>query len=193
MPNGNPLTDDDKLRIIDMIEAGEKPEVVAKKMGLGRSTIYRVRSEFQGKDVRSMETVIAGDKTNGLLVCTGPNHYVGSCAVRGGKMKKRHFSVQGSDNAKKQWEAWKASLHDASENRNVQEVTVSATNNNKKTTTISLPPNTIYILAVGDPKIAGWFENPEEARDAMKAANKALEFAGVDIRYSVLAIRHFDE
>ena len=73
MPNGNPLTDDDKLRIIDMIEAGEKPEVVAKKMGLGRSTIYRVRSEFHGTDVRSMETVIAGDMTNGLLICTGPN------------------------------------------------------------------------------------------------------------------------
>lgn len=48
--------------------------------------------------------------------------------------------------------------------------------------------NEIYILAVGDPKIAGSFATYDEAEQAAEIANNALEFAGVDIRYKVLKV-----
>ncbi len=48
--------------------------------------------------------------------------------------------------------------------------------------------NEIYILAVGDPKIAGSFATYDEAAQAAEIANNALEFAGVDIRYKVLKV-----
>lgn len=46
----------------------------------------------------------------------------------------------------------------------------------------------IYVLAVGNPKLAGWFVDARKAHQAMEAANKALEFAGVDVRYSVMEV-----
>lgn len=48
--------------------------------------------------------------------------------------------------------------------------------------------NEIYILAVGEPKIAGSFATYDEAAQAAEIANNALEFAGVDIRYKVLKV-----
>ena len=181
MGRGFPLTDEEKLRIVELLEKGEERETIAKKVGVSKASVYRVRSEFYGKDIRSMDTVIAGDKTNGTLTCTGPNHYVGTCLVKGGKMKKRHFSVQGSDNAKAQWETWKASLHD---NCVAKKEEVSMANNDEPKTMV----NNIYILAVGNPQIMGWFVDERQAAETMRTANEALKFAGVDIRYSVQTI-----
>lgn len=186
MARGFALTDDEKLRIVELLEMGENRKAIAKRVGVSETSVYRVRSEFYGKDIRSMDTVIAGDKTNGTLTCTGPNHYVGTCLVKGGKMKKRHFSVQGSDNAKTQWEAWKASLHD---NCAAKKEEVSMANNDEpKTRNYQRAVDNLYILTVGNPQVMGWFVDENQAIEVMRTLNEGLKFAGVDVRYSVQTI-----
>jgi hypothetical protein len=185
MPTGIPTSDELKLDIMELIEKGMPERQIAKDLNTSQSTVHRVKKEFYGKDIRSMDKVIAGDKHNGTLTAVGPNHYVGTCLVHG-KMKKRHFNICGSKDAIDAWEEWKSSL--------ITPKPVAVTNEIKieepvmtNTTNAEAPKNSdIYILAVGTPKIAAFFDNEEKAREAMHIANKALEFAGVDIRYSVI-------
>lgn len=110
MPKGYPISDDEKLHILELLEAGHTPKEVAAKTDCSVKTIYRIRADFYGKDVRSMDCVVAGDKKYGTLTATGANHYVGTCLVAGGKMKKRHFTIKGSKNAIAAWEAWKKNV-----------------------------------------------------------------------------------
>lgn len=46
----------------------------------------------------------------------------------------------------------------------------------------------IYLLAIGDPRIAGYSYDEEDARKMMRVLNFALETAGVDARYNVIQI-----
>lgn len=217
MAKGHPLTDDDKLRICELIDQGMRNAEIARKVGLSEQSVSRVRSEFYGKDIRSMDVTIAGNKKYGTLTAVGPDHYVGTCLVKG-KMKKRHFNVRGSQEAIKAWEKWKdikctpEEAAKALEEWKDKEMANSPETTNKDNTpwrrtedvtvidggniTLKSPEpqeshkfnNTIYILAVGNPKLASWFLNEDEAREAMRIANQALEYAGVDIRYSVLTV-----
>lgn len=219
MAKGHPLTDDDKLRICELIDLGMRNADIARKIGLSEQSVGRVRNEFYGKDIRSMDVVIAGNKKYGTLTAVGPDHYVGTCLVKG-KMKKRHFNVKGSQEAIKAWEEWKdvkgsQEAAKALEKWRDKEMTNRPETTNKANTpwrrtedvTVidgeSINPkapepqepqeshkfnNTIYILAVGNPKLASWFLNQDEAREAMRIANQALEFAGVDIRYTVQTV-----
>ncbi len=182
MPKGVPISDDLKLDICELIEKGLPRTQIARDLHICPATVSRVKKELYGKDIRSMDTVVAGNKKYGTLTATGPNHYVGTCLVKG-KMKRKHFNVCGSKEAIQQWEEWKKKFDE-----NV--VPVEMFNSDESEETVEKTPvintNCVYILAVGNPKIAGWFENEAEAKRAMNAANKALEFAGVDIRYSVV-------
>lgn len=200
MAKGIPLTDDDKLRICEMLEENLRPSEIAKKLGLSHQSIYRVRNEMYGKDVRSMDTVIAGDKHNGTLKATGPSHFVGTCLTKGGKMKTKHFNASDSKQAIAEWEKWKDSVHDryACPKKQEEKETFVATYNKSQVIQANKPvhQNTVvenlYILAVGEPKVAAWFIDENKARQAMEVANQALEFAGVDIRYSVLEVKRQD-
>lgn len=200
MAKGHPLTDDDKLRICELIDQGMRNAEIARKVGLSEQSVSRVRKEFYGKDIRSMDVTIAGNKKYGTLTAVGPDHYVGTCLVKG-KMKKRHFNIKGSQEAIKTWEEWKDKIvadrpettnKDNTPWRRTEDVTVIDGGN----ITLKAPApqeshkfnNTIYILAVGNPKLASWFLNENEAREAMRIANQALEFAGVDIRYTVQTV-----
>lgn len=198
MAKGHPLTDDDKLRICELIDQGMINAEIARKVGLSEQSVSRVRSEFYGKDIRSMDATIAGNKKYGTLTAVGPDHYVGTCLVKG-KMKKRHFNVKGSQEAIKAWGEWKAKIMaDRPETTNntpwrrTEDVTVIDGGN----ITLKAPEpqeshksnNSIYILAVGNPKLASWFLNHDEALEAMRIANQALEFAGVDIRYTIQTV-----
>lgn len=197
MPTGIPTSDELKLDILELIEKGVPQKQISKDLHTSLSTISRVKKEFYGKDIRSMDRVIAGNKKTGTLTAVGPNHYVGTCLVRG-KMKKRHFNICGSKDAINAWEKWKASLNTPKpvtiELNDPKPVTV--TNDIKIEEPVmanmeaEAPKNSdLYILAVGTPKIAAWFDDEEKAREAMHIANKALEFAGVDVRYSVLPVK----
>lgn len=200
MAKGVPLTDDDKLRICEMLEKNLSPSEIAKKTGLSHQSIYRVRNEMYGKDIRSMDTVIAGDKRNGTLKATGPSHFVGTCLTKGGKMKTKHFNASDSKQAIAEWEKWKDSVHDryACPKKQEEKETFVATYDNSQILQPNEPvrQNTmvenLYILAVGKPKVAAWFIDENKARQALKMANQALEFAGVDIRYSVLEVKRQD-
>lgn len=200
MAKGVPLTDDDKLRICEMLEKNLRPSEIAKKTGLSHQSIYRVRNEMYGKDIRSMDTVIAGDKRNGTLKATGPSHFVGTCLTKGGKMKTKHFNASDSKQAIAEWEKWKDSVHDryACPKKQEEKETFVATYDNSQILQPNEPvhQNTmvenLYILAVGKPKVAAWFVDEDKARQALKMANQALEFAGVDIRYSVLEVKRQD-
>ena len=109
MPTGIPTSDELKLDIMELIEKGMPERQIAKDLNTSQSTVHRVKKEFYGKDIRSMDKVIAGNKKDGTLTAVGPNHYVGTCLVRG-KMKKRHFNICGSKDAIDAWEEWKPSL-----------------------------------------------------------------------------------
>lgn len=195
MPTGIPTSDELKLDILELIEKGVPQKQIAKDLHASISTVCRVKKEFYGKDIRSMDKVIAGDKHNGTLTAVGPNHYVGTCLVRG-KMKKRHFNICGSKDAINAWEKWKSSLI-TPKPVNIElsiPKPVTVTNEIKIEEPVmanaEAPKNSdLYILAVGTPKIAAWFDDEEKAREAMHIANKALEFAGVDVRYSVLPVK----
>lgn len=206
MAKGHPLTDDDKLRICEFIDQGMINAEIARKVGLSEQSVSRVRKEFYGKDIRSMD-VIAGNKKYGTLTAVGPDHYVGTCLVKG-RRKKRHFNVRGSQEAIKAWEKWKDKIMadrpsvTFTPTEKIPERGVATYTRETPTVidggniTLKSPEpqeshkfnNTIYILAVGNPKLASWFLNEDEAREAMRIANQALEFAGVDIRYSVLTV-----
>lgn len=200
MAKGVPLTDDDKLRICEMLEKNLRPSEIAKKTGLSHQSIYRVRNEMYGKDIRSMDTVIAGDKRNGTLKATGPSHFVGTCLTKGGKMKTKHFTSSDSKQAIAEWEKWKDSVHDryACPKKQKEKETFVATYDNSQIIQANKPVHHgtmveyLYILAVGEPKVAAWFIDESKARQAMEVANQALEFAGVDIRYSVLEVKRQD-
>lgn len=217
MAQGVKLTDEKKLYICEMLEKGCTYKQISADLKVSGSTISAVKKEFYGKDDDVKRAIVAGDKFNGLLECVGSNQYVGSCRVQGGKFKKRRFNCNGSAEAKKQWEAWKDEVHaeekpvlntpievkpmrktplhpeGVSYNAQYKDdnaiVTQVAIPNN--VTTAPVEPNNaneIYILAVGDPKIAGSFATYDEAEQAAIIANNALEFAGVDIRYKVLKV-----
>jgi len=201
MAKGVPLTDDDKLRICEMLEKNLRPGEIAKKTGLSYHSVYRVRNEMYGKDIRSMDTIIAGDKKNGTLKATGPSHFVGTCLTKGGKMKTKHFNASDSKQAISEWEKWKDSIHDryACPKKQEEKETFVATYDNTQILQATNEPvhqktmvENLYILAVGKPKVAAWFVDEDKARQALKMANQALEFAGVDIRYSVLEVKRQD-
>ena len=206
MAKGHPLTDDDKLRICELIDQGMRNADIARKVGLSEQSISRVRKEFYGKDIRSMDVVIAGNKKYGTLTAVGPDHYVGTCLVKG-RMKKRHFNVKGSQEAIKAWEDWKAKIMaDVMEKTVTEPLAIDGGNISHKASeygvetggnVIKVPEknqeprkfdSTIYILAVGNPKLASWYLNEDEARKAMRIANQALEYAGVDIRYTIQTV-----
>lgn len=200
MAKGVPLTDDDKLRICEMLEQDVKPHDIAKQLQLSHQSIYRVRNEMYGKDIRSMDTVIAGDKKNGTLKATGPSHFVGTCLTKGGKMKTKHFNASDSKQAIAEWEKWKDSVHDryACPKKQEEKETFVATYDNSQINWINKPVHQnesvryIYILAVREPKLAGWFTDEDKARRAMEAANKALELAGYEALYSVVKVERQD-
>jgi len=199
---GVKLSDEKKLYIAEMLEKGCTYQQIKNDMHVSGSTIAAVKKEFYGKDDDVKRAIVAGDKFNGLLECVGSNQYVGSCRVQGGKFKKRRFNCNGSSEAKKQWEAWKDELHAEEKPINntpievkpmrkpvVNEPVVVTTPAILKTPAETSPSsNEIYILAVGEPKIAGSFATYDEAAQAAVIANNALEFAGVDIRYKVLKV-----
>lgn len=195
MPKGFPLTDDDKLRICELLEKGDSPNEVAKAMQLSEKTIYRIRKEFYGKDIRSMDTIIAGDKFNGQLKATGPGHFVGTCRIGNGKYKTRHFNVPNSKQAIEAWENWKFLFtNDKAEQPKKETYVATYDSKDSQILQVNMPINqndtvkNLYILAIGNPQLAGWFADEAKAQQAMEAANKALEFAGVDIRYSVVEV-----
>lgn len=207
MARGVPLTDDDKLRICELLEEHVHPNEIAKQLQLSHQSVYRVRKEMYGKDVRSMDTTIAGDKYNGTLKAVGPGHFVGTCRTTGGKMKTKHFNFPNSKQAIEAWDNWKAltsiervkakgNKKTEKEKTDIPEKeTFVATYDNSQILQANKPvhQNTmvenLYILAVGKPKLAGWFVDEDKARQALKLANQALEFAGVDIRYSVVQVK----
>lgn len=209
MARGVKLSDEKKLYIAEMLEKGCAYQQIKNDMHVSGSTIAAVKKEFYGKDDDVKRAIIAGDKFNGVLECVGSNQYVGSCRVQGGKFKKRRFNCNGSSEAKKQWEAWKDELH--AEEKPVNNTPIEVKPMRKTPVAVNepivdtipaivttptvestVPRNTvvkhIYILAVGNPKLAGWFVDARKAHQAMEAANKALEFAGVDVRYSVMEV-----
>lgn len=203
MAQGVKLSDEKKLYIAEMLEKGCTYQQIKNDAHVSNSTIAAVKKEFYGKDDAVKKAIIAGDKFNGLLECVGSNQYVGSCRVQGGKFKKRRFNCSNSTEAKKQWEAWKDEIH--AEEKPVNNTPIEVKTMRKPVTVsepvvvttpaiVKTPPvetkqsDEIYILAVGEPKIAGSFTSYEEASQAALIANNALEFAGVDIRYSVLKV-----
>lgn len=209
MARGVKLSDEKKLYIAEMLEKGCTYQQIKNDMHVSGSTIAAVKKEFYGKDDDVKRAIVAGDKFNGLLECVGSNQYVGSCRVQGGKFKKRRFNCNGSAEAKKQWEAWKEELRAEEKPVNNTPIEVKpmrkpvtaqllqATNDTTVVTTPAIvktqsveneQPGEIYILAVGEPKIAGSFATYDEAEQAAIIANNALEFAGVDIRYKVLKV-----
>ena len=199
MPKGTPITDDQKLEICELLEQGVPKREIARRLKVSEATVFRVRNEMYGKEVTSMDCIIAGDKKHGILTATGPGHYIGTCLAANGKMKKRHFNCRNSREAIELWDAWKERISSG----------VSFTPlPDSPATTIAIPtsvdipeeetmPNTtddqfIYVLAVGTPKIAGYFSDVEEARKAMRDANRALDFAGInDISYSVVTVEQY--
>lgn len=203
MPKGTPLTDDDKLRICELWEEGLSSREISRQTGLSQASVIRVKQEMYGKDVRSMDCIIAGDKKHGTLKATGPGHYIGTCLARNGKMKSKRFECKDSKEAKNAWEAWKDSISSG--------ISYGAPLPDRPVTTIATPTTVdipeeetmpitsdiiddrfIYVLAVGTPKIAGYFRDPEEARKAMRDANRALDFAGInDISYSVITVEQY--
>lgn len=202
MARGVKLSDEKKLYIAEMLEKGCTYQQIKNDMHVSGSTIAAVKKEFYGKDDDVKKSIVAVDKFNGLLECVGSNQYVGSCRVQGGKFKKRRFNCNGSSEAKKQWEAWKDELHAEEKPINNTPIEVKPM---RKPVTVNEPvvvtapailktpvetnqSNEIYILAVGEPKIAGSFTTYDEAAQAALIANNALEFAGVDIRYKVLKV-----
>lgn len=202
MARGVKISDEKKLYIAEMLEKGCTYQQIKNDVHVSGSTIAAVKKEFYGKDDDVKRAIVAGDKFNGLLECVGSNQYVGSCRVQGGKFKKRRFNCGNSTEAKKQWEAWKDELH--AEEKPVNNTPIEVKPMRKPVvnepvivttpaivTTAPMQPNNaneIYILAVGDPKIAGSFATYDEAAQAAVIANNALEFAGVDIRYKVLKV-----
>lgn len=191
MARGYTTTDDVKLRLLELIDSGASINKAAKEVGIGYATAWRIKDEFYGKDIRSMDAIIAGDKKNGTLKATGPSHFVGTCLTKGGKMKTRHFNVPNSKQAIVEWEKWKDSVNqNAFPKKQEEKETLVATN--KPVPHASIVKH-IYILAVGEPKLASFFVDENQARQAMEAANKALEFAGVDIRYSVVEVNQQEQ
>ena len=205
MARGVKLSDEKKLYICEMLEKGCTYQQIKNDMHVSGSTIAAVKKEFYGKDDDVKKAIVAGDKFNGLLECVGSNQYVGSCRVQGGKFKKRRFNCNGSSEAKKQWEEWKEEIHSAEKPVNNTPIEVKPMRkpidvNVKDPAVVTTPAilktppvqpnnaNEIYILAVGEPKIAGSFATYDEASQAAVIANNALEFAGVDIRYKVLKV-----
>lgn len=203
MARGVKLSDEKKLYIAEMLEKGCTYQQIKNDAHVSGSTIAAVKKEFYGKDDAVKKSIVAGDKFNGILECVGSNQYVGTCRVQGGKFKKRRFNCNNSTEAKKQWEEWKDELH--AEEKPVNNTPIEVKPMRKPVTvnepevvtkpaivtTAPVQPNNaneIYILAVGEPKIAGSFATYDEAVQAAVIANNALEFAGVDIRYSVLKV-----
>lgn len=200
MPKGTPLADDDKLRICELLEEGYSSREISKRTGLSQASVFRVKQEMYGKDVRSMDCIIAGDKKHGTLKATGPGHYIGTCLARNGKMKSKRFECKDSKEAKKAWEAWKDSISFFQSDLPDLSVATVAMPDSVDIPEEETMPNTssttddqfIYVLAVGTPKIAGYFRDPEEARKAMRDANRALDFAGInDISYSVITVEQY--
>lgn len=194
------VSDEKKLYICEMLEKGCTYKQISQDLGVSNQVIANIKREFYGDDSMK-KSIVAGDKFNGLLTASGMNQFVGTCRV-GAKFEKKRFNANNSREAKKLWEAWKEEIlsqgkatikNPPIEVTRVPKAIPAKTATRKEVIKMSNPKpqetaDHIYILAVGTPKLANWFADEKQAKDAMAAANKALEFAGVDIRYSVIEV-----
>lgn len=201
------VSDETKLYICEMLEKGCTYRQIKQDLHVSVGTISAVKKEFYKEDDVN-NRVIAGDKFNGVLEDRGKGLFVGTCRTQDGRFENRRFHFKSSNEAKKQWEEWKKSIHEKEKPVDKSPIKVDPVRVIRKTqlhpegvsystqhkdedaavTQVAIPKNRVYILAVGAPKIAGWYSDYDEAKRAMRIANQALKFAGVDIRYSVVEV-----
>ena len=103
------LSPDQEAEVIERVAAGESQNKLANEYGVAWATINRIVTQaHEGADVK--ETIIAGDKANGILRCIGADTYEGTCRRANGKMSKKAFRSTGARVAQKTWEKWCAEL-----------------------------------------------------------------------------------
>lgn len=197
-------------RVVQCLELGLTQKQTSIDCHLAQSTVSRISQKYFGKET-DMDSVIAGDKKHGTLRCIGMDLFVGSCRGNDGRMHKKRFRA-GRKEATKQWEAWKEKLRceemttkATPEPIDILEPAPAVIITEPEPEIIEEPkveiaevvpqeemwresekvPTTVYILAVGNPKVAGFFTDFEEAMKTEAIVNQALKFAGIDIRYSI--------
>lgn len=209
---GKELSDEKKLYIVEMLEKGCTYKQISADLGISNGTIAAVKREFFGDD-KMRKSIVAGDKFHGLLECVGKNQFKGSVRVKGGKFETKRFITSSRQEAEKLWNEWKEEvLKDrapvidnppivVTRNNKRSYITNPPTDRNDDIIEIPIPNKEgadaeeerrpIYLLVVGDPRIAGYSYDEEHARKMMGVLNYALQTAGVDIRYSVAEIKCF--
>ena len=105
MSKARALTPEQEAEVLARIAAGESQRDIAESYGVSQATISTTKKRArEGAEVK--ETIIAGDKANGILKCVGADTYDGTCKRSNGRMSRKTFRASGARHAQKSWERW---------------------------------------------------------------------------------------
>ena len=220
--------------VVALLKTGMPQQRIARDLHISQSSVARIKKKYlKGED---MDSIFAGDKYNGLIKATGNGVFEGTCRGENGKMYKKIFRCKNSKEAREQWDAWCAAIHQYDKAKAQakhtkvdipQPIAVSkpakipadvptkpaviygvATPPERPVTHVKMPEaekpeseqptprreleaDELYILAVGNPKMAGFFVDFQQAMQTEAILNNALEIAGFESRYQVVAVKRY--
>lgn len=210
--------------VVALLKTGMPQQRIARDLHISQSSVARIKKKYlKGED---MDSIFAGDKYNGLIKATGNGVFEGTCRGENGKMYKKIFRCKNSKEARDQWDAWCAAIHqynkakaqakhtkvdipepiDVSKPAKIpadvptKPVVHDVATPEKPVNHVEMPKseeptshvvNELYILAVGNPKVAGFFVDFQQAMQTEAILNNALEIAGFESRYQVVAVKRY--
>ncbi len=194
---GAGISDEKKLYVAEMLEKGCTYKQISQDLGVSNQVIANIKREFYGAD-KMKRSIVAGDKFNGLLQANGNNQFVGTCRVKGGKFEKKRFMAYSRQEAAKLYNEWKEEL--MAENQPVIDnppITVTPVRAQNIQTPKEEPKEStgaVYILAFGNPKLASYFTDLNEAVKVAELLNYGLRCADVETRglkYNVIGVEPY--
>lgn len=226
----NRLPEETVADVVALLKTGMPQQRIARDLHISQSSVARIKKKYlKGED---MDSIFAGDKYNGLIKATGNGVFEGTCRGDNGKMYKKIFRCKNSKEARDQWDAWCAAIHQYDKEKAQAKHTkievpepiavskpekipadvptkpkpeviyrVKKSESEKPeseqpeseqpTPRRELEADEIYILAVGNPKMAGFFIDFQQAMQTEALMNAALEMAGFDSRYQIVAVKRY--
>lgn len=226
MPKGHAIGAAEKVDIYEAVKSGVPVKDVASDFGISEQTVrgifrkFKLAEDHEGE--RIMDSILAGDKYNGLLRCIGADTYEGTCRLPNGKFKTKIFRTTGSRAAEGQWSRWCEDIRNESVSDKAEapavtitpapipEVTVTrrtepepVKTDDKAQHVVLVEPNAanagrepIYIVFATLPNESEpkflGWTTFERAIQQCDSRNESLEFLGLEPSYKVAELRWLD-
>lgn len=189
MAKGVPLTDDDKLRICEMLEKNLRPSEIAKKTGLSHQSIYRVRNEMYGKDIRSMDTA-QWEAWKQQILKPEPGKPITETKPKKPSVVYHPYPRQTPTVGNKP-EPEPELIRQTADSIRVAAIPPEEPKTEAKNPAKVDSANAPIYVFVANGKLAGYFTNYDDAKKAQTLANHVLSFAGYEQAYEIVKVNPY--